>query len=460
MEKIFIFGIDGAIPEFFFGEWLNELPNIKKLVESGGYAKLNSTIPPLSITAWTSIVTGKNPADTGIFEYSYRENHRYDKKNIFTALDLKEKTFWQVSSEYGKNSVICYPILSWPIKHFNGHLISGALTPSGESVKNVYPLELKKELQEIFKEVPTADVPFFRDLSKEEIIEEVLMLTKRQIEVEKYLLKNKDWDLFFVLIGLSDRMNHSFWKYMDKKHRKYETNNKFENVLKDYYKFVDGELGEMLKLLDENTKIIVLSDHGITRMHTRINLTDWLIKEGYMTLKEPIKEKIEFNFEMVDWNKTKAFAIGAYEGQIFLNLKGREPEGIVDEKDHDNLIKELSTKLKKIKGEFGEELKTEIFERKKFFQGKRNENAPDLMVYFDGLEYGCNTSLIGNETLYSPQTAKGSDDAGHSKQGIFIIKNGKYKNEFLGEIEAIDVAPTILDLMNIKIPEDMKGKII
>ena len=378
---------------------------------------------------------------------------------MVTSLSLKEKTFWQILSDWGKKSIVCYPILSWPIKQFNGYLISGSLTPSGKEIENVYPLELKKELEEVFGEMPTADVPFFRDLSKEEIINEVRKLTEGQIELEKYLLKNKEWDLFYALIGLSDRMNHSFWRYTDPGHRKYEQGNEYENVLKDYYKFVDKKLGEIIDFLDEDTKIIVLSDHGIMRMHTRVNLTDWLIKEEYMVLKEPVTEKKEFNFEMVDWSKTRAFAIGAYEGQIFLNLKGREPEGIVEEKDYDNLVKEIGEKVKKIPGDRGEILKTEIFEKKKYFQGKRNENAPDLMIYFDGLQYGCNTTLIGNETFWSPQTAKGSDDAGHSKQGIFIMKNGKSLG-YIGEIDAIDVAPTILHEMEIPIPEDMKGKVI
>jgi predicted AlkP superfamily phosphohydrolase/phosphomutase len=460
MTKTFVFGIDGAPPEYIFDEWLDELPNIKKLMKEGSYAKLNSTIPPLSATAWTSITTGKTPADTGIFEYIYRKNYSYNDIHIITTENNKEKTIWQIISENGKTPIICYICLTWPIKPFNGYLINGPLAPSGGNTQYTHPEELKTEIEKNLGEVPPPDISKFREISKEQIIEEVYKLTEKQVDTMKYLIKNKKWDLFFGVVNMSDRLHHMFWRYTDKKHRKYEAGSKFENAIKEFYKFADKKLGELLEELDKDTTIIVLSDHGITRMHNRINLTDWLIQNRYMALKEPIKQKTEFNLSMVDWKKTKAFAIGAYEGQIFINLNGREPEGIVEKQEYEKLIDEIAGKLKKIRGDDGKELNTEIFRKKDYFKGKCENIAPDMIIYFDGLQYGCNTSLIGNETLWSPQTAKGSDDAGHSKQGIFIIKNNKLKKENIGEISYLDVAPTILNELNIKVPEDMKGKII
>jgi predicted AlkP superfamily phosphohydrolase/phosphomutase len=245
---------------------------------------------------------------------------------------------------------------------------------------------------------------------------------------------------------------------MDKEHRKYKPNSEFENTLKDYYKYVDKNLGELIKLLDKNTKIIILSDHGITRMHNRVNLADWLIKEGYMVLKESVTEKTRFNFKMVDWNKTRVFAIGAYDGQVFINLKGREPEGIVDSLEYNNLIKELEEKIKAIPGDDGAELQTKIYIKKRDYDGKMIEIAPDMIIYFDDLQYGCNSTLIGNETLWSPSTAQGSDDAAHSRQGIFIMKDVEKGN--LGEVSYLDIAPTILNGLGLETPEEMKGEVI
>jgi|SRR3989344_856404 len=458
MSKVFVFGIDGAFPEYIFGEWKNELPTLNKLMQQGIYAKLNSSVPCLSVTAWSSILTGKPPAETGIFEYMQRKNNSYYNWNVITSNNLKEKTLWKVAGEHNKKSIICNILLTWPIKPLDGIMITGPLTPIGS--KYIYPEGLESELNNVFEKIPPVDIPNFRSLSKEEIAEAITKHTQKQIEMMLYLCKNKPWDFFFAMVPMSDRMNHTFWRYMDPLHRKYDPASPLKDTLKKFYQYLDKKLEEFLLLLDEDTRVIVLSDHGIMRMHTRVNLTDWLMQNGYMVLKEPVKEKKEFNFEMVDWSRTKAFAIGAYEGQVFLNLKDREPEGIVEENEYGGLIDELIEKLGKITGDDGKKLDTRFFKKKECFIGKKDEHAPDLMIYFDDLQYGCNNTLIGNETLWSPQTAKGSDDAGHSKQGIFIMNDGKHEQGDIGEVSYLDVAPTVLNLMDIPVPEDMKGKII
>jgi len=160
---------------------------------------------------------------------------------------------------------------------------------------------------------------------------------------------------------------------------------------------------------------------------------------------------------MIDFDKTKVFATGAYDGQIFVNLKTEDGRGCVDIKDYDSLVDELESKLKKIKGDDGSWLDTKIFKKKGYFIGKYSDMAPDIIIYFDDLQYGANTSRIGNPTLWSPQTAQGSDDATHSKQGIFIMSDSVRKG-YLGEIDILDIAPTILE--KLKIQNNLPGKII
>jgi len=262
------------------------------------------------------------------------------------------------------------------------------------------------------------------------------------------------------LIG-SDRMNHSFWKYCDEQHRKYDPNSEFKNSLKDYYVFLDRELGEMLKLLDEDTLVIVLSDHGFTRMHTRVNLSDWLIKEGYLVLKAGVDiiSPVKLEYDMIDWTRTKVFAIGAYDGQVFINLKERDVGGVVEVNDYDSLVDELEIKLKNISGDDGAVLDTKIFKKKDFFRGKKEDLAPDIVIYFDNMHYGANTSLIGNPTLWSLSTAMGSDDATHAEKGIFIM-NGDNRKGNIGEINILDIAPTILSELGVKVPDDLEGKVV
>lgn len=461
MGKVFVFGIDGAMPEMVFGEWLDELPNIKKLMSEGCYAKLNSTIPPTSGSAWIGILTGKSPADHGIFEYIYRKNYSYYDVHVTTSHNIKERLIWQYLGEKDKKSIISFIPVTYPPRPLKGILITGPMTPQTDDVECTYPKELKKEINSILGEPLTSDVPDFknfRNLEKKEVLKEIYRLSKIHIKTINYLIKNKKWDLFFTVINESDWLNHMFFRYADKLHRKYDPNSEFRDVLKEYYKYVDKELGRILSSLEEDVKVIVLSDHGMTRMHNRVNLTDWLIKEGYMVLKEPIKEKTRFSFDIVDWNKTKLFAIGAYDAQIFVNLKGREPDGIVDTEEYKNLIEELEMKIKEITGDDGSKIDTKVFIKKRDYDGKSIDEAPDMIVYFDDLQYGCNNSLIGNETLWSPSTAQGSDDAAHSRQGIFIMK-GELKGD-IGEVSYLDIAPTILNGLDVEIPKDMAGKII
>ncbi len=474
MGKIFVLGIDGAMPEFIFGKWLDELPNIKRLMDKGCYAKLNSSIPPLSGTAWTSMTTGKKPADHGIFEYIYRKNHSYYDMRVVTSYNVKEDRIWHIASKYDKKSIACFVHMTWPIKPLNGVCISGFGAP--DNANFTYPKEIEQEINDLFQEekfiltvdkIETEDAyekmkqhsQHVRELSKKGIIESAYKITRQHFKLMRYLIKNKEWDLFFGITIQSDAMNHNFFKFVDEKHREYNPDSEYRDVLKNYYKYVDKEVGELITLLDENTKIIILSDHGITRMHNRVNLTDWLIKESYMVLKENVSGKRKFDFQMVDWKKTKVFAIGAYDGQIFINLKDREPEGIVEVEEYNLLVKELEEKIKNIPGDDGKKLNTKVYVKKRDYDGKEIKEAPDMIIYFDDLEYGCNNSLIGNETLWSPQTAIGSDDAGHSRQGIFIMDNSEQKGD-IGEIDIIDVAPTILNELDIKIPENMEGKII
>jgi len=456
MGKVFVFGIDGAPPELIFDKWLDELPTIKKLIENGSFATLNSTVPPVSAVAWISMSTGKHPKDHGVFDYIYRKDNSYDDVRVISADIMKEDSVWNILSNYNKKSIVCLIPVTWPIKPFDGVMVTGFLTPGTEK-RYVYPYEFKQDVESMFDEPFVIDIQNHRDFSAKELLDKLYKMTDMHFKLMKNLLQTKPWELFFGMIMGSDRINHNYWKYFDKTHRRYENNPEMENALKNYYIYLDKNLAELIELLPSDTKIMVVSDHGIQRMDTRVNLTDWLIKEGYMVLKEPVFEQKKFAMGMVDWEKTKVFGRGAWDGQIFVNLKGREQQGIVEKEEYDALIEELETKLKQIKGDDGKILDTKIF-KKKDFSGKFDNIAPDMIIYFDDLYYGCNTTLIGNPTIWSPSTAIGSDDVTHSKQGIFITNISNKGN--IGEINIIDIAPTILKELDIPIPEDMKGKII
>jgi predicted AlkP superfamily phosphohydrolase/phosphomutase len=457
VKKVFVLGIDGANPEFVFTKWIQYLPNLRSLMKKGVYAKLRSTIPPLTAVAWTSMTTGKSPAEHGLFEYVYRKNKSYTDINVISNSDVKAKRVWEVLSDNDIKSVACLVPITWPVKPFDGVCVSGFLTP-GTDKDYTYPKDVKKEIDGLFQEPFIIDIYDHRKLSKKELLDRCYKMTEMHFKLMEELVKEKEWEFFFGVIVATDWVNHSFFRFADELHRHFEEDSEFRNALRDYYIFVDKKLGELLSLLSEDTLIMVVSDHGMTRMHNRFNLSDWLIKEGYLKLKKDLSEKTRLTMDLIDWDKTKAWAIGAYEGQIFINLKGREPKGIVENSEYEELVSELRQKLSEVRGDEGSILNTHFFTKDLDFNGSNNQNAPDLMVYFDNLQYGCNNSFVKNSSMFNIETAKGGDDSGHSREGIFIMNSSSRKG-FIGCVDILDVTPTILNNLGVEI-SGFQGKVI
>jgi predicted AlkP superfamily phosphohydrolase/phosphomutase len=261
-----------------------------------------------------------------------------------------------------------------------------------------------------------------------------------------------------VEIGV-DRIQHAFWAYMDKTHRNYCPGNPYENAIFDYYQFVDTQIGELLKLADKNTTLFIVSDHGAQKMEGSICVNEWLIREGYLTLMETPASPTAFAKLKIDWSKTKAWGDGGYYSRISLNVRGREPQGIVDLAGYENLRSELAAKIEAIPGPDGNSIGTRVLRPEDLYK-VRNGVAPDLMVYFGNLAWR-SAGTVGRNSIYAFENDTGPDDANHGQHGIFIARSpfGK-KGQKLSNLEIQDVAPTILRILDVPIPDDMEGKVI
>jgi predicted AlkP superfamily phosphohydrolase/phosphomutase len=247
---------------------------------------------------------------------------------------------------------------------------------------------------------------------------------------------------------------------MDKTHRNYRADNCYENAILDYYRLIDAEIGELLKFADKSTTVFVVSDHGAQKMEGSICINEWLIKEGYLTLLEMPTTPTPFAKLKVDWSKTKAWGDGGYYSRIFLNLKGREPQGIVDASEYDRLRSELIEKIEAIPDEKGRPIGTKVFRPEELYR-TRNGVAPDLMVYFGNLAWR-SAGTVGRNGIHTFENDTGPDDANHGQHGIFIAApagGGPRKGQLQG-LEIQDVAPTILKILDLPIPNDMEGKVI
>jgi predicted AlkP superfamily phosphohydrolase/phosphomutase len=335
---------------------------------------------------------------------------------------VKYKKLWDIFTQKGKQNIVIGVPLTYPPSPLKGHMITGFLTPSFES-NYTYPKYLKNELTAntghfIF------DVNDFRTEDKERLLKDIYEMTDNHFKIANYLARNKRWDLFVMVEMGTDRIHHGFWALHDKKHPKH-IKSRFNSAIRDYYIHLDNKIGEFLNGIYGDFDVIIVSDHGIKPMYGGIAINEWLIKKGYLVLKEYPKKPVSINKlireKKIDWNKTKVWGNGGYHGKLFFNIKGREPLGVIEKNELDNFKTKLIQELKDIKNEDGNEMNTNVYEPQKIYN-KLNNIPPDLIVYFDDLSWRCQGS-IGNESIYTYDNDIGPDDANHASYGIFISNN-------------------------------------
>ncbi|MEX2751495.1 MAG: alkaline phosphatase family protein [Candidatus Freyarchaeota archaeon] len=454
-KKVLIIGLDCAAPELVFEKFLDDLPNIKKMLTHGVYGKLKSCIPPITIPAWMVMMTSRDPGTLGLYGFRHKKSYSYETW-IANSKSIKHKTIWDILSEKGLKSCIVGVPPSYPPKPINGCLVSCFITPDAEK-DYTYPKELKSELEAKFGKY-IFDVEF-RAEERDQVLERIYEMTKQHFQVIKYLIQKGGWDLFaFVEIGL-DRIHHAFWKFFDKKHPKYVPNNKYENVIREYYRYLDKEIGDLLGLLDNDTIVLVVSDHGAKQMKGAFCINQWLMQEGYLKIKGNPERGAKIEDAPIDWARTKAWGWGGYYARIFINVEGREPQGTVTPEDYEKTLDELAEKLKQIRGPNGEKFYNKIYKPEEIYD-ELNGDSPDLIVYFDDL-YWRSAGTIGYETLYLSENDTGPDDAVHSEYGVFILYDPtKNLGLELGNLNILDVAPTVLNILGLPVPKEMRGKII
>jgi len=458
-QKLAIIGLDCAAPELVFDKFRQDLPTLSSLLQAGTWGRLRSATPPITVPAWASMFSGRDPGELGVYGFRNRKNYSYDSLSIATANAIKYPRLWDILGNHDLKSIVLGVPQTYPTKPLNGLLISGLLTP-GQDSQFTYPDDLKSEILEQFPNYQF-DVANYRQLGPERFLEQLYTMTGTRFDVAKYLTSKYPWDCFtMVEIGL-DRVQHIFWHHMDQKHPLYIKDSPFKNVIRKYYQFLDRQIGQLLAAFDEHTTVVIVSDHGAQSMQGGFCLNEWLISEGYLALKsDPPEEPVELDAEMVDWNQTRAWGTGGYYGRIFLNVQDRETNGVVGENDYDELCTEIQTKLSTVQHPGGRILKNDILRPKDVYR-QVNGIAPDLMVFFDDLRYR-SLGSIGHDGLFSQTNDTGPDGANHAFDGIFISSD-KLNPEESKEISGMqlqDFLPSVLSKLQIPFQDlDFDGKV-
>jgi predicted AlkP superfamily phosphohydrolase/phosphomutase len=499
MKKILAIGLDGA-SFTVLKPWMEEgiLPNFKKVVAGGVSGELMSTIPPVTGPAWASFMTGKAPGSHGIYDFVKPIKGGIGRE-IVNYKSIKSETIFSLLTRHGKKIISINMPLTYPMPEVDGYIISGLLTPK-TSNNFTYPPSLLNELQtEIGEYVIDVRWQRYEEYEIEKFLKRLIFCTEQRIKTFFYLMKRFDWDFFMAVFIGTDRIQHFLWDYIFTDSRQNDKRaRKIRNLIIDYYKLLDSFIGRCIGTIDSNTFFIIMSDHGFGPLKGKVYINNWLEKSGCLSfnhekvkalrtgtgyrssLKKLIKKIDRFDIagniirkftkgtkrmsayeflNCIDWSKTKAYAGSNTEQGIYINLIGREPYGTVHPNEHektrDELIKKLSTLCHPVTGE---RLLSHVFKREDIYSGPYLDNAPDIIFFLSNGEYLADVQPA-DKLFEEKHWRMGSGT--HRSEGIFIAYGTDINNGIrINNARIIDLAPTLLNMLDLPIPDDMEGRVL
>jgi predicted AlkP superfamily phosphohydrolase/phosphomutase len=356
----------------------------------------------------------------------------------------------------GKRSVVIGVPPSFPPRRLNGISVGCFMTPSVED-DYTHPPQVKDEIRDLVGEY-LVDVKGFRTDDKAWLRDQIFEMSQKQFTVVRHYIEHTDWDYFhFVNIAL-DRVHHGFWKYIDATHPDYEPESPFAPVIPDFYAHLDEEIGRILELLDNDTAVLIVSDHGAQALHGGFCVNEWLVQQGLLVLNAYPTEVTPFGQLDVNWEKTRVWSEGGYYARVFFNVKGREPSGVIEPAEYETFREEIARRLEALPKPDGTPMGSLVFKPEEIYQAVRNV-PPDLIVHFGALDWRSIGGVGYDGTLHVRENDTGPDDCNHAQFGAFILAAPNVPP--LGELQGarlLDIAPTLMEVGGYEIPESFQGR--
>ncbi|MEO5753232.1 MAG: alkaline phosphatase family protein [Chthoniobacterales bacterium] len=516
--KLVVIGLDSATWTVI-RPWMAEgsLPNLAKLMGGGVFGTLNSVLPPITPPAWTSFMTGKQPGKHGIFNFVETEHGGY-AMNYANATSRRSPTVWKLLNNAGYSVGTMNIPFTYPPESLNGFQISGMDTPS-ESSPFMHPPELREELEKHLGGIQL-DLRFLGSMSTDErrtqVLEEMKQLDEQWTKAALYLLETHPQDVMMFVFMSIDTVQHYFWQHMDPDHFIHDPKlvPKFGDAVRKVYERLDAATGQLIARLPADTTVLVVSDHGggpvvdrtiyLNRYLAQLGLLHYkpestsglstipkkLMRFGYSVLIRTLssrqktrlaalfpqlvkKSEMAYSaFTSIDWSRTKAYCseVLAAPPSIWVNLKGTKPQGIVDPSEYDSLVNLIIAKLAELKDpRDGQPVIKRVYRRDEIFHGPFAHEGADLI-----LDWWSENSLFSTQPSFPEDSDKPalvirdhkpsdtSEWGGtHRLNGILVGRSPAFKEG--AEVEnarLIDIAPTILHILGVPVPEDMDGQVL
>jgi len=444
MNKMAVLGFDGLDP-FILMKHIDRLPNLRHIIEEGFFSKLQSTVPPITSSAWTSMVTGMNPGKTGILGFYQKTEDGQQFRSIATA-KLRHPKMWDVVDKYkGKSVVLNVPIPG--VSKINGIYTSGRFGPL-----NIHPQSAREILLREGYENTVVDI-IHSGSSTDGLFDKVLDVEYKRLKVGMKLIDDKNPDFVFFVFNIPDAIHH----IIDD-----------EEMITRLYEKVDAVIG-LFTVRFKN--LFVVSDHGFSSkpFDYTFNFLGWLAENGLskvkvdrllqlkITAKKTLSKMrlynkdIQSEFHMrnyrIDWKRTIVFTEPCLPA-FYVNKKCESFT------DMDSLFHNLKDKLEKITFD-GKKYNFSLYRREDLYKGENLHLLPEFII--DAPEELVFRDTINPEGIFSsPRVWKRN----HSKLMTFMGRGEMIRAGVKSDGSIYDICPTILCAMGLPMLEDKDGEIL
>jgi predicted AlkP superfamily phosphohydrolase/phosphomutase len=500
-RRVLVIGLDGATWDLMT-PWIEagKLPNLAKLQQKGAAGPLASTIHPVTTPAWISFMTGRTQGQHGVYDHVRRRPGSYDIE-IVDATKIQSPLIFDYLGAYGMKSVAINIPMTYPPRPIAGALVSGlfasAVGPNITSPPTLY--------DRIATVAPDYAVhPDFQPRAADPLgryRDDLLGSITSRFTVAETLLAEHEWHLGAVVFTATDQVQHAFWHCMG------DEASAYESAVFDVYQRIDENLPRLLRFADENTLVLILSDHGGGPLQAMVNLNRWLADEGWLafrqsggvkqrsrlinqaahayktylphsvrawirrTLPGPFKqakEQMESALfgDAIAWEETRVYSLGAC-GSIFVNLRGREPAGLVAPgNEYEALCQEVSERLMTLKTPGGKPLVKQVLRREELYHGPFLADAPDLIIVWHDYGYWGRARYDQSapelfETDFHWDFGVLPISGTHRPEGILMATGpGVAAGHSITGAKLIDLTPTMMAFLGIPVPRGLDGCVL
>ncbi len=502
--KVLVIGLDGATFDLL-GPWIEagELPTLQRLREQGAWGRLQTTLPPISSSSWNSFITGMNPGKHGVVDFVYPGPDSY-KVTMINSASRRTWALWNWLNDAGYRVGLLGIPVTYPPEPVDGFVISGFLAPGPES-EWAYPPELKQELLGALGKFLLAPDERYRSTGRlDRFLADLMASVENRTQAALYLMRNKPWDLFTVVYWDTDMVQHETWRLLDPGHPRHDPAEAaaYREQILAFHRKVDADVGRLVDEAGTDTLVIVMSDHGFGPVHSFFLTNNWLASLGLLKFKRTpwtaikralfrlgytplhmfrlaralglghLRQKVRFqqqaglvnrlflSFDDVDWSRTRAFSIGSF-GQIYINLAGARPHGIVRPgREYEILKEEITCAALALRDpRTGEPVVERVYRREEIYSGPYLDRTPDLLVQPRGWEY----MAFGHADFGSNRLVEGITGlSGHHRpEGVLILAGAGVRPGLrLEKVSILDLAPTILHALGVAVPEELDGRVL